>query len=185
MSSVRFPPVNWVDLILLGVFALFGLRGFFRGFFREFFSLAGLVAGFMAAAAYDQEVAAFVSNYWLTSPLLLTGISFVAIFFVVYFVFNLAGWLLHRSEKLLFLTALNRTGGVALGLGKGAVIIAVAMFVLNSTSLLPRPGRENLTRSYLVEPLSRMGRDLVHFGKEKIFAGEALPTSSSSGAARL
>jgi membrane protein required for colicin V production len=177
--------VNWVDLILLGVFALFGLRGFFRGFFREFFSLAGLVAGFMAAVTYDQDFAAWVSNHWRMSALLLKGISFVTIFFVVYFLFNLAGWLLDRSEKLLFLTTLNRTGGIALGLGKGAAIIALAIFTLNSTALLPPQTRDNLTSSYLVEPLSRIGRGLVHFGKEKIFTGEILQPTSSSGAARL
>jgi membrane protein required for colicin V production len=185
MPSVRFPPVNWVDLILLGAFALFGLRGFFRGFFREFFSLAGLVGGFMVAVAYDQEFAAFVSKHWRTSLLLLKGVSFVTIFFVVYFLLNLAGWLLHRSEKLLFLTALNRTGGIALGLGKGAAVIALAIFVLHSTSLLPQPTRDDLTSSYLVGPLSRIGEGLVHFGKEKIFAGEAVPPTFSSGAARL
>jgi len=179
--------VNWIDLILLVVFALFGLRGFFRGFFREFFSLAGLVAGFMVAVAYDQEVAALVSKYRPVSisPLLLKGISFVAIFFVVYFLLSLAGWLLHRSEKLLFLTALNRTGGIALGLGKGAAVIALAIFTLHSTSLLPPPARDDLARSYLVEPLSRLGHGLIHFGKERIFAGEPWRPGPSSGAARL
>ncbi len=131
MFSERFPTVNWVDLILLCVFALFGLRGFFRGFFREVFSLVALVAGFMVAVAYDQEIATFVSRHWKMSPLLLKGLSFVAIFFVVYFLLNLAGWLLHRSEKLLFLKTLNRTGGVALGLGKGAALAAMGIFLLS------------------------------------------------------
>jgi membrane protein required for colicin V production len=177
--------VNWVDLTLFGVLALFGLRGFFRGFFREFFSLAGLAAGFTIAVAYDQNLAAFVSKHWQTSPLLLKGVSFVVIFFVGYFLLSLAGWLLHRSEKLLFLTALNRTGGVALGIGKGAVVIALAIFALHSTALLPSPARDDFTGSYLVEPLSRIGQGLVHFGKEKIFAGEAPQPVSSSEAARL
>ena len=185
VSSERFPPVNWVDLILLGVFALFGLRGFFRGFFREFFSLAGLAAGFMAAVAYDQDLAALLSQHWRISPLLLKGISFVTVFFIVYFLLNLAGWMLHRSERLLFLTALNRTGGIALGLGKGIAVIALTIFTLNSTSLLPVPSRDDLANSYLVEPLSRLGRGLVHFGKERVFAGEASQPTSSSGAARL
>lgn len=177
--------MNWVDLILLGLVALFGLRGFFRGFFREFFSLAGLVAGFMVAVAYDQDLAALLSQHWRMSPLLLKGISFVTVFFVVYFLLNLAGWLLHRSEKLLFLTALNRTGGIALGLGKGIAVIALTIFILNSTSLLPPPSRDDFASSYLVEPLSRLGQGLVHFGKEKVFTGEAARSTSSSGAARL
>jgi membrane protein required for colicin V production len=172
--------VNWVDLILFGLLGLFGLRGFFRGFFREFFSLAGLAAGFMVAVAYDQQLAGLVSPYWQVSPLLLKGVSFVIIFFVVYFLLSLAGWLLHRSEKLLFLATLNRTGGVALGLGKGAAVIAVAVFALDSTSLLSRTAREDVTRSYLVEPLSRLGRGLVQLGKDKLFAGTAGQTRLSS-----
>lgn len=177
--------MNWVDLILFGVFALFGLRGFFRGFFREFFSLVGLLAGFMIAVAYDQEIAAFISKHWQMSPLLLKGVSFVSVFFVVYFLLNLVGWLLHRSEKLLFLKTLNRTGGIVLGMAKGAALLAMAVFFLSSTALLPKPTRENVERSYLVPPLTKLGKDLVHFGKEKIFSGEDFAPSSSARGARL
>lgn len=185
MFSERFPTVNWVDLILLCVFALFGLRGFFRGFFREVFSLVALVAGFMVAVAYDQEIATFVSRHWQMSPLLLKGLSFVAIFFVVYFLLNLAGWLLHRSEKLLFLKTLNRTGGVALGLGKGAALAAMGIFLLTSTALLPQPTRANVESSYLAGPLTRLGQDLIRFGKEKVFAGDELEPTPSPGSTRL
>jgi membrane protein required for colicin V production len=177
--------VNWVDLILLCVFALFGLRGFFRGFFREIFSLVALVAGFMVAVAYDQEIAVFVSHYWRMSPLLLKGISFVALFFIVYFLLNLAGWLLHRSEKLLFLKTLNRTGGIALGLGKGAALAAMAIFLLSSTALLPQPTRANVDSSYLAGPLSKLGAGLIRFGKEKVFAGDDLEERTSPGSTRL
>lgn len=177
--------MNWVDLILFCVLALFGLRGFFRGFFRELLSLVGLVAGFMIAVAYDQEIATLIAKHWRTSPLLLKGLSFVAIFFVVYFLLNLAGWLLHRSEKLLFLKTLNRTGGIALGAGKGAALAAMAIFLLSSTSLLPRPTRDNVESSYLARPLTRLGQSLVHFGKEKVFAGEEFEGDASAGAARL
>jgi membrane protein required for colicin V production len=185
MFSERAPTVNWVDLILLCVFALFGLRGFFRGFFREVFSLIALVAGFMIAVAYDQEIATFVSKHWRMSPLLLKGISFVAIFFVVYFLLNLAGWLLHRSEKLLFLKTLNRTGGIALGLGKGAALAAMGIFLLSSTSLIPQPTRDNVESSYLAPPLTKLGQSLIHFGKEKIFTADDFEPNTSSGKARL
>jgi uncharacterized membrane protein required for colicin V production len=181
----RFVTVNWVDLTLLCVFALFGLRGFFRGFFREFFSLIGLFAGFMVAVAYDQDLASLISKYWQMSPLVLKGVSFVAVFFVVYFFLNLAGWLLHRSERLLFLKTLNRTGGIALGMGKGAALTAVAVFLLSSTALLPQPTRENVESSYLAGALVKLGQGLILFGKEKVFSGEDAAPSTSAGAARL
>ena len=169
----RFSPVNWVDLILLGLFALFGLRGYFRGFFRELFSLMGLVAGFMVAVAYDQEIAALFPAHWRVSPFFQKGLAFVSIFFIVYFTLNLIGSLLHRSERLMFLKTLNRTGGIALGLGKGAALCALVVFLLISNSLLSRPVRENFAGSYLVQPLEKLGHDLVRFGKDKILAGDS------------
>lgn len=177
--------MNWVDLLLLGFFALFGFRGYFRGFFRELFSLAGLVAGFMVAIAYDQEIAALFPKHWQVSPLLQKGLAFVSIFFIVYFLLNLAGWLLHRSEKLLFLKTLNRLGGIVLGAGKGAALCALAVFLLNSNALLPQPTRENFADSLLAQPLSRLGQDLIRFGKEKIFTGDGSEPSAPPSGARL
>jgi uncharacterized membrane protein required for colicin V production len=126
-----------------------------------------------------------VSRHWQIAPLLLKGLSFVAIFFAVYFVLNLAGWLLHRSEKLLFLKTLNRTGGVALGLGKGTALAAMGIFLLTSTALLPQPTRANVESSYLAGPLTRLGQDLIRFGKEKVFAGDELEPKTSAGSTRL
>ena len=178
--------MNWVDLTVLIILALFGLRGFFRGFFREVFSLVGLVVGFMVAAAYERPAAAFIASYWNTSPLLLKGAAFIAIFFSVYFLLNLAGWLLHRSEKLLFMKTLNRTGGIAIGMGKGTALAALGVFFLSSSSLLPQPTREKFAGSYLVTPLSRLAENLIRIGKEKVFVGDGAGQSSTSkGAFRL
>ena len=178
-------PVNWVDLILLVVLALFGLRGFFRGLFREVFSLAGLILGFMVAVAYDRVIAAYVAGHWQVSLLLLKGAAFVAIFFSVYFAFSLAGWLLHRSEKLLFLQTLNRSGGVAIGVGKGAALTALAIFLLTSGAWLPQSARDNLDRSYLSAPLTQLAQNLVRIGKEKIFSLDGAGQISSAPSGRL
>ena len=94
--------------------ALFGLRGFFRGLFREVFSLLGLIAGFMIAVAFLPSAASYAAAFWKAPPLFLKGAVFVVIFFLVYFVFSLMGWLLHRSESLLFLKTVNRAGGTQL-----------------------------------------------------------------------
>ena len=48
--------MNWVDLVLLGVFAVFGLRGFFRGLFREVLSLAGLITGFIEECRFVESI---------------------------------------------------------------------------------------------------------------------------------
>jgi membrane protein required for colicin V production len=164
--------VNWVDLIVLVVLALFGLRGFFRGLFREIFSVIGLIAGFMLAVTFDHQVANYIAGHWKLSPLFLKGSAFILIFFLVYFGLSLIGWLLHRSEKLLFLQTLNRSGGVVIGLGKGATFTALAIFLIISTNWLPEPARERFAASYLVVPLSHLAENLVRIGKEKFFSDE-------------
>ncbi len=167
-----FPPVNWIDLTLLAVLALFGLRGYFRGLFREIFSLVGLVAGFTVAVHYNETAASLAREHWSASPLLLKGAAFVVIFFVVYFLFNLAGWLLHHSSKPLFLQTLNRVGGVVVGIGKGAAVAALLVFFASSASWLPRSTRDKFDGAYLVSPLSRLADGLIRIGKDKLLPKE-------------
>jgi membrane protein required for colicin V production len=178
--------VNWVDLALLAVFSLFGLRGYFKGLFREVLSLCGMVVGFMVAVRYDDRVAALGSSYWNISPFILKGAAFIVIFFVVYFIFNLAGWLLHHSEKALFLQTVNRVGGIAVGIGKGAAVMALIIFVVHTASWVPNSTKLKLDGSYLVSPLSRLGEGMIRIGKEKFFSdGNAAQTPAQSFSASL
>lgn len=160
--------MNWVDPILLSVLFLFGLRGYFKGLFRETFSIGGLVVGFMLAVRYDQPVAIRAAVYSNVPPVILEGAAFVVLFFFVYFIFALVGWLLHQSEKVLFLHTLNRLGGIAVGLGKGAAIAALLVFVASSSAFVSRSTRERLEDSYLAPPLSQLGQGLIRLGKEKL-----------------
>ena len=177
--------MNWIDLIIICMLALFGLRGFFRGLFREVFSLLGLIAGFMIAVAFLPSAASYAAAFWKAPPLFLKGAVFVVIFFLVYFVFSLMGWLLHRSESLLFLKTVNRAGGIAVGLGKGTAIIALMVFFLNEAAWFPKAGQENFHASYLVSPLSRFAASLIRLGKQKVLLGADLEQASLPGGERL
>jgi membrane protein required for colicin V production len=164
--------VNWVDLALLAVFSLFGLRGYFKGLFREVLSLCGLVVGFMVAVRYDDPVAALAGTFWNSPSFVLKAAAFIVIFFIVYFAFNLAGWLLHHSEKALFLQTINRLGGIAVGIGKGAALMALVVFIAHSAPWVPDSTKRSLESSYLVSPLSRLGEGMIRIGKEKIFSDD-------------
>ena len=161
--------MNWVDPILLVILFLFGLRGYFKGLFRESFSIVGLVVGFIVAVRYDDFVAASAALHWNLSPFILKGIAFVAIFFIVYFVFSLIGWVLHCSAKMLFLQTINHLGGIAIGLGKGAAITALIILFLTSSAWIPQSTKERLEDSYLVPPLSHLAAEIVRVGTERLF----------------
>jgi membrane protein required for colicin V production len=164
--------VNWIDLTLLAVLLVFGLRGYFRGLFREVCSLLGLLAGLVGAARYAEPVAHYVDSLWSAPPIVLKALAFTICFFVIYVSFNWAGWLLHRSAKVWFLSTVNRLGGILLGVGKGMALAALVVFALTSTTLMPRSARAQLEDAYLVAPLSRLADTLIRFGKDKVFAKE-------------
>jgi membrane protein required for colicin V production len=172
--------VNWIDVILASVLALFGLRGFFRGFFREIFSLLGLIAGFILATQWGQLAANYAATWWKLPPLFLEGCTFVAIFFVGYFAFNLIGWLLHRSPRLLFIKSLNRAGGLLVGLGKGAAVLALVVFFLVHGGSVSAAKTESPGASYLLPPLSRFAEGIIRLGKQQVLTrlnwGEAVPS---------
>jgi len=156
--------VNIVDLILLALLSLFALRGYFKGLFRESFSLMGFFIGLIAAVRYDEQVAILWANYWDISPLILKVLSFVGLFFVIYFTFSLTGWLLHRSAPYLFLGGINRVGGIVLGIGKGAAILALAIFFLSSFPWMPQKIKQTMEDSYLAVPLYQFGQGMIRIG---------------------
>ena len=161
-----------IDPVLLVLLSLFALRGYFKGLFREGFSLLGLLIGFMVAVRYDEPMALFWSDYWRFSLILLRVLSFVGIFFVIYFTFSLAGWLLHRSAKFLFLQAVNRVGGIVLGMGKGAAILALIIFFLASSPLISQKTRQKIDESYLAAPLHHIAQGLIRIGRANILPQE-------------
>jgi membrane protein required for colicin V production len=157
--------VNIIDPILLVLLSLFALRGYFKGFFREAFSLLGLIVGFMVAVRYDEAVATLWADSWNFSFIVLRAITFVALFFVAYFSLNLLGWLLHRSASFLFLQGLNRVGGVLLGMGKGAALLAFVIFFLSSSQLLPRTMRQRMDHSTLAPLFHRLAQGMIQLGR--------------------
>lgn len=164
--------MNTVDLTLAVLLFLFGLRGYFKGLFRETFSLLGLIVGFMVAVRYDEPVAALWTHYWKFSFIVIRAIAFVGLFFGVYLAFGLAGWLLHRAAKFLLIQTVNRVGGILIGAGKGAAVLALMIALLASFPLMPPKAKQRIDESYLAPPLHQLAQLLIRVGKANLFPSE-------------
>jgi membrane protein required for colicin V production len=164
--------VNIVDPIVLLLVSLFALRGYFKGLFRESFSLLGWAVGFIVAVRYDEPAATLLGEYWELPPIVLKAVSFVALFLLVYILFNLTGWLLHRAAKVLFLQTMNRLGGVVIGAGKGTAFLALAIFLVVSFPPTTQGMKQKMHGSYLAPPLYQLARELVRVGKARLIPGD-------------
>jgi membrane protein required for colicin V production len=173
--------VNVIDSTLVVLIALFALRGYFKGLFREGFSLAGLLLGFMVAVRYDEALA----TRWIQDsafPLIaLKAAAFIAIFLAIFCLFSLAGWLLQRSIKILFLKTVSRTGGAVLGLAKGTAIVALAVFIAASATWTPRIVKQKLDASYLAPPLRYFAEGLIEVGKVNLLPQETPGAGAAGG----
>lgn len=164
--------MNFVDLSVLLFLSLFALRGYFKGFFREASSLLGFVIGLTVAVRYDEPLAALWKESWDFSFILLRALAFLVLFLVVYILFSLVGWLFHRAAKLSAFQAADRVGGVALGAGKGAFVLALAVFFLVSFPLMPTKTKQRIDEAYLAPPLYHLGQELIRLGRASLFPQE-------------
>lgn len=148
--------MNVIDLALVTLLLLCGLRGSWRGVFRESFGFAALLIGIWAALRFAGAGAG-----WLTArlpaadlnPAALLGIAFVGVFIAASTLVNLLGV---AADQVLGRGALrlpSRLAGALFALGKGA---AVAAFLLLFLQLFPVV--KGLDRQILD---SRLARPLV------------------------
>ena len=136
--------LNLLDWLLLAVIGLSILLGVFRGFMREVISLAGWVAGIWLAVLYAAAVGAWLP-FAADWPLARTAVAAVVIVVGCVFAAALLGWVVRELLAAARLSAADRTLGGLFGLARGALIIALAVFLVRDTALNQEPlWRESL-----------------------------------------
>lgn len=141
--------MNLLDLGLIVILFLAGLRGYYRGLLQEISVVVGLVVGLVFAAHYYLKLARLMAP-WIHTPLYSRILSFLIILIVVYWLIRLAGNLLQRFLSVAFLGSLDRLLGGAFGVLKGAVVLGflltvITISVANDSKLL----KESITAPYM------------------------------------
>jgi membrane protein required for colicin V production len=141
--------MNLLDLGIIVVLLLVGLRGYYRGLLQEISVVVGLVVGLVFAAHYYLKLARLISSY-IHTPLYSNIISFLIILVAVYWLIRIAGKMLQRFLSVIYLGSLDRLLGGAFGVLKGAVILGFLLAII--TISLPSDSKllkESVTAPYL------------------------------------
>ena len=103
-----------VDLILLGLFGLFGVRGWRRGLVREALDVLTLIVGAVLAFRMAQPIGAVIVEIVDISPEVARIVGGVVAFIAISIGASIATHFLHRTIRILpGLPLLNRLGGAA------------------------------------------------------------------------
>ncbi len=132
--------MNGIDVALVVLLLLCGLRGSWRGFFRESFGFGALLLGLLAALRGAEAGASWLSGQSAAAELhgsALLGAAFVVIFLAVSAVVNLLGVAGDQLFGRGTLRIPSRVAGALFALGKGAAVLAFVLLFLHLFPVVP------------------------------------------------
>lgn len=122
--------MNALDIVLLAVTGVLGLRCFFRGIISEVLSAAALVGGVLAGVLFHAPLGA-----WLAERFALGGFApiagFLLAFAAVFIVVKIVEGSLRSVLEQLELQALDRVLGLCFGLVEGLVLSSLVILILS------------------------------------------------------
>jgi len=120
--------MNWLDIVIIVVAALFGVLGLWRGAIKATFGIAGLIGGIALAGRYYQPFASLLSSSGATwAKIAAYAIILVATLVVAIVI----GWLVSRLVHLTMLGWVDRLVGFTLGAAIGSMLCAAILAILS------------------------------------------------------
>jgi membrane protein required for colicin V production len=136
--------MNWLDIAIIAVIAIFILTGLSKGLISQVFSIAALAGGLIAGFIfYDLVGAVFIEQGVVENESIANVGGFIIAAFISYVVIQLIGWMVTKIIGTLKLDWLNRICGGLLG----AVIGVITAFLLVSALKLFYSGNDPLFRN--------------------------------------
>lgn len=140
--------MNWLDVTIVSIIALFTLLGVSRGLVSQVFSVAALAGGIVTGLIfYDLAGAAFIREGLVGNESIANVGGFIILAFVSYVIIELAGWVVTKLIGTLRLGWLNRLCGGLLG---AAIGLTAAFFLTSSLALFYSPNDTVFKNSALV-----------------------------------
>jgi len=118
-----------VDAVMIGVLLVSVLVGLFRGLMFEVMALVGWVVAYLVARWFAADLAA-VLPLGTASPAVNHALAFTGLFIATVVVWSLLARLVRLLLHATPLSAIDRVGGGAFGLVRGAVVLLVLATVV-------------------------------------------------------
>lgn len=147
----------WVDYLILGIITLSALIGFARGLIREVLALGVWVAALVVAWLFFRDLADQLAP-WVSTPSIRLAAAFALLVFGILLLGALVGYLLTALVERTGLSGFDRLLGVVFGAARGAVLIALLVFVAAMTPLPEDPWWQ---ASRLIGPFHQLAEHLL------------------------
>ncbi len=154
--------MSLLDIAIMTVLALMGLRGLLRGLIKEVAALTALILGGWLAYRFHSAVA--VPFKVLMPAPAAEVLAFVLLLVLVGLGAHLLGNLLTGLVRLALLGWVNRLGGVAVGVLEGALILGMVFYAIVAIPF-PLQLKETIKRHTIAAPLAAFGGAMLDRAK--------------------
>ncbi|MGB5832729.1 MAG: CvpA family protein [Thiohalocapsa sp.] len=128
----------WVDYVIIGIIALSAIIGLARGLIREVIALAVWIVALLAAWMFYVPVAEQLTP-WVATPSVRIGAAVLILVLGVLIAGAIVAYLLSVLVDKTGLTGTDRLLGMVFGAGRGAVLVALLVFLATLTPLVQDP----------------------------------------------
>ena len=128
----------WVDYVIIGIIALSAIIGLARGLIREVIALAVWIVAALAAWLFYVPVAEQLTP-WIETPSVRMAAAVLILVFGVLIVGAIVAYLLSVLVDKTGLTGTDRLLGMVFGAGRGAVLVALLVFLATLTPIAEDP----------------------------------------------
>ena len=123
--------MNFLDIILICIIAIFLIRGFFRGLVQEVLSLGAVVLAIFLASNYQHFLVPHLKLY-ISSEITVNALAYVLIFFGTIIVFWLIAKAIRSMLEISLLGWVDRLAGGIFGTIEGALIALILLMFMQS-----------------------------------------------------
>lgn len=146
--------MSLLDISILTVLGLGGLRGLLRGLIKEAAALTALALGGWLAFQFHEKAAIFL--YSLVPPVAARMITFVLLLILVGLAAHLLGNMLTSLIRLALLGWVNRLGGMALGCLEGALVLGMFFYAVIAVPF-SFPFKETVQKHQIAHMFAQLG----------------------------
>lgn len=144
--------MNWLDMFLIMMAAMFVVQGLWKGFSRQAVGLVATLIGIMMGVWCYGTAASFLLPY-VSSRAVANVVGFLIIFGLVQMVGALVAWILSKVFEVTGLSWLDRLMGGAFGMVKAGLMAVAFVLVLTAFPIkeVPSAVAESRFAPYVVE----------------------------------
>ena len=156
--------MSLLDIVVIALVVLLGLKGLIRGLIKEVFGLLSIVGGVFFASRFADAFGTYIHTGFF--PIENVGVrslvGFVILFALIWAAVQLAGTLLAKIVKVSGLGFVDKLGGMAIGSAKVFLVFSIIAYGFGSVTFIKDMLASKMANSVMYPILYETGSYIVN-----------------------